>query len=129
MQNSKAGGAKFSDASAEQNQPDGGVFSSLSGPANIRNGVVSTPGILFRVAGAHVRLHGTFRFESEEAHLTGTLKMDAPVSKATTGWKSIVLKPLDPFFRRKHRQGSKIPIAVTGKPGHYKVTQDISHTR
>ncbi len=123
MQNGQSNGA------AAQKDPDGEVFSSLSGPAIIRNGVVSTPGVLFRVAGAHVRLRGTFQFEDEAVYLTGTLKMDAPVSKATTGWKSIVLKPLDPFFHRKHRKGSKIPIAVTGSPGHYKVTQDIAHSK
>lgn len=101
------------------------VFSSLRGPAVIRNGVVFTPGISFQIPGAHARLHGTFDFHREVAHLTGTLKMDAGISHSTTGWKSILLKPLSPFFRRRHKPGSEIPIAILGNPGHYRISQNL----
>ncbi len=120
---------------AGRDQPDpphdvsADVLADLQGPVSIRMGIVSTPDLLFRVPGAHAALHGTFNLEDETAHLTGTLKMDATISHATTGWKSIVLTPLQPFFRRKFKPGSEIPIAVTGSPGKYKVTQDISQNK
>jgi hypothetical protein len=50
--------------------------------------------------------------------------MDADISHATTGVKSMLLKPLIPFFKKK-KAGAEIPIAVTGGPGSYKVGQDI----
>jgi hypothetical protein len=105
------------------------VLSSLAGPITIRQGVIATPGLRFQVPGAHVQLHGTFSLNDESVHLLGNLKMDAGISHATTGWKSVLIKPFSPFFKRKRRAGSEIPIAVTGKPGRYRVTQDISHTK
>jgi hypothetical protein len=38
------------------------------------------------------------------------------------------MKPLIPFFK-KDQAGAVIPIAVTGAPGAYKVTQDILHRK
>ena len=54
--------------------------------------------------------------------------MKSDVSHVTTGFKSVLLKPFAIFFKKKHA-GAVIPIAVTGTPGHYKVTQDISHDK
>lgn len=105
------------------------VLSLLGGPVTIRNGIVATSDLLYQVPGAHVRLHGTFNLDDESVHLVGTLEMQSGISQATTGWKSVLLKPFSAFFKRKHHSGSQIPIAVTGIPGRYKVTQDISHTK
>jgi hypothetical protein len=38
------------------------------------------------------------------------------------------MKPLIPFFK-KNNAGAVIPIAVTGGPGSYKVTQNILHQK
>jgi hypothetical protein len=115
--------------SASDPPPAGDVLSSLTGPATIRNGIVTTTGLVFQIPGAKATLHGTFAFHGQVAHLVGILKTDADLSHATTGWKSIILKPLQPFFRRKDRSGSEIPIAVIGNPGHFQVKQDISGNR
>jgi hypothetical protein len=114
-----------SDKSAE-NAKD--VLSSIEGPAKIEDGVASTSGLKFRVAGASAELAGTFRFHDESAHLTGTLKMDTGISHVETGFKSFLLKPLTPFFKKKNA-GAVIPIAVTGLPGHYEVSQNITHSK
>ena len=39
--------------------------------------------------------------------------MEAKLSQMTTGWKSILLKPVDPFFA-KHGNGAEIPFKITG---------------
>jgi hypothetical protein len=54
--------------------------------------------------------------------------MDTDISHTATGFKSFLLKPLAPFFRKKNA-GAVVPIAVTGTPGHYHVTQDITHNK
>jgi hypothetical protein len=125
----KSGVDPPSDPSADQTSGHDDVLSSLGGPVTIQNGVIATQSLLFQVPGAHVRLHGTFNLNDRSVHLIGTLKMDSGISYATTGWKSVLLKPLSPFFKRKHHPGSEIPIAVMGAPGHYKVTQDISKAK
>jgi hypothetical protein len=94
----------------------------------IESGVVSTSRLTFNVPGAQATIAGTFRFDGEVAHLTGNLKMDTDISHATTGFKSFLLKPLAPFFKKKNA-GAVVPIAVTGTPGKYQVTQDISHNK
>jgi hypothetical protein len=38
----------------------------------------------------------------------------------------MLLKPLIPFFKKK-QAGAVVPIAITGKAGAYKVTQNILH--
>lgn len=104
------------------------VVSSLAGPARIENGIVSTPHLTFRVPGAVATVHGTYKLHNDEAHLTGDLKMDTDISHTATGFKSFLLKPLAPFFKKKNA-GADVPIAVTGTPGHYHVTQNIAHTK
>lgn len=104
------------------------VLSSLQGSTKLENGVVSTSRLTFKIPGAQATMAGTFRFHGEVAHLTGNLKMDTDISHTATGFKSILLKPLAPFFKKKNAT-AVVPIAVTGTPGHYKVTQDIAHNK
>jgi len=54
--------------------------------------------------------------------------MDTDISHTATGFKSFLLKPLAPFFKKKNA-GAVIPIAVTGLPGHYQVSQNIAHNK
>jgi hypothetical protein len=104
------------------------VLSSIRGSVKVENGVASSSRLLFEITGAQATLAGTFRFHGEIAHLTGNLKMDTDISHTATGFKSFLLKPLVPFFRKKSA-GAVVPIAVTGTPGHYQVTQDIAHNK
>ena len=39
--------------------------------------------------------------------------LDAKLSQMTTGWKSVLLKPVDPFFS-KDGAGTEIPVKITG---------------
>jgi hypothetical protein len=104
------------------------VLSSIRGPVKVENGVASSSRLIFEITGAQATLAGTFRFHGEVAHLTGDLKMDKDISHTATGFKSFLLKPLAPFFRKKNT-GAVVPIAVTGSQGHYSVTQNITHNK
>ncbi len=116
------------DSNNKPNDATKDVMSSLQGSVQLENGVVSTSRLTFKVAGATATLAGTFRFHGEVAHLTGDLKMDTDISHTATGFKSLLLKPLAPFFKKKNA-GAVVPIAVTGTPGHYQVAQDITHNK
>jgi hypothetical protein len=43
----------------------------------------------------------------------GTAKLEAKLSETTTGFKSFLLKAVDPFFKKKDA-GAVIPIKITG---------------
>jgi len=123
-------GVHDSKADAQSEVPASNVaedaLSSLNGQAKIRNGVVSTRRITFLIPGAGVDLSGTFNLRDGTVQMAGNLRMQANISHAATGFKSVLLKPLIPFFKKK-QAGAVVPIAVTGKPGGYKVTQNILH--
>jgi len=76
--------------------------------------------------GAAIDLNGTFNFRDRTVHLLGNLHMLSDISHITTGFKSLLLKPLIPFFK-KDNFGAVIPIAITGSPHRYKVTQNLLH--
>jgi len=104
------------------------VFSSLNGRAKVRDGIVSTQRLNFQVPGANVDVNGTFSLHDGSVHMLGDVSIQSDVSHVATGVKSMLLKPLIPFFK-KHNAGAKIPIAITGSPNQYKVTQDILHNK
>ena len=104
------------------------VVSALKGRATIRNGVVSTDHLMFQIPGAAADLKGNFDLRSHVVHLLGDLRMQADVSHTTTGIKSALMKPLIPFFK-KHNVGAVVPVAITGAPHHYKVSQNLMHEK
>jgi hypothetical protein len=124
----RAQGEKAPDTDKDKTTPVADAISSLRGPATIRDAVVTTHGLTFEVPGAQARLDGTFNLHTTAVHLSGNVATKADIAKDATGWKSIMLKPLAPFFKKKHA-GAVIPIAVTGRQGSYKVTQNLTHTK
>ena len=71
------------------------------------------PGLRFSVKGARVDLDGRYTLRSQGLDFTGALRLDAPVSRTVTGFKSILLRPIDPLFRR-NGAGTLLPIRVSG---------------
>jgi hypothetical protein len=112
----------------EGSSPPGDVLSAVKGPVQIRNGIASSRHLTFKIPGAQADLSGTFNFRNKVVHLVGNLRMDTDISHTATGFKSFLLKPLGPFFEKK-KAGALVPIAVTGSPGHYQVSQDILHKK
>ena len=56
----------------------------------------------------------------------GKAKLEATLSQMTIGWKSILLKPVDPFFR-KEGAGLEVPIRVSGTESEPHVGLDFGH--
>lgn len=117
----------------ETHAPDGDtteVMSSLRGPLSVHNGVVTVPKLVFTAPGVSVEAHGTYTFDHKTLRLTGDANLQSSLSQATTGWKSWLLKPFNPFFKRKHQDaGAVVPIAITGANGNYTVSQNILHDK
>ncbi len=118
----RAQGVPDGKADAAADEQD--VLSSLVGSVVIAKGVVHGTRLVFAVPGASIEGSGTFDLASEKVDLTGDLRMQADLPHATTGFKSFLLKPLAPFFRKKHA-GAVVPVRVTGGPGHYTIGQNV----
>ena len=56
---------------------------------------------------------GQYSLDGKTFDFHGTLRLDAKLSQMTTGWKSILLKPVDPFFA-KDGAGTEVPFKITG---------------
>jgi hypothetical protein len=96
-----------------QDEDPGRVLTSMKGRFMLQNGALSLPDLRFQVPGAAVNLAGRYQIDGEVIDFRGTLKMQATVSKAVGGFKSIFLRPFDPLFREKGA-GAVVPIKITG---------------
>ena len=89
------------------------VTSDIHGNFILKQGVLSFSLLHFSVPGTHADLDGQYTLDGKTFDFHGTLKLDAKLSQMTTGWKSILLKPVDPFFA-KDGVGTKVPFKITG---------------
>ena len=93
------------------------VVSNLQGRFILDNGKVTFTKLSFSVPGAQILLAGSYGLRSGEIDFHGSARMDAKVSQMTTGFKSLLLKAADPFFK-KQGAGAVIPIKITGTRDH-----------
>jgi hypothetical protein len=91
----------------------GRVMTNLDGSFKLNRGILSLSDLSFQVPGAAVLLDGTYAIEGEALDFHGQLRMQATVSKAIGGFKSIFIKPFD-FIFRQDGAGAVIPISITG---------------
>jgi len=89
------------------------VPSDFVGKFRLEDGRFSVEGLEFDVPGALVQLDGNYLFGSELLDFHGQLRLQARLSKTMTGWKRILLTPVDPFFA-KEGYGTVLNIKVTG---------------
>jgi len=90
------------------------VVSDFRGRFTLAPGRLMLPEVTFTVPGAKVELVGTYALKAETLDFKGRLLIDVTISQTTTGWKSQLLKPVDPIFRQKDGTGSAIPIKISG---------------
>ena len=110
---------------AKQPSPDD-VTSDLQGIFKLSDGVLSFSSLHFLVPGAHADMTGEYSLDGNTFDFHGKLKLDAKLSQTVTGWKSILLKPVDPFFS-KHGAGTEVPFKVTGTRSEPHFGLDFGH--
>ncbi len=101
------------------------IVSDLRGHFRLQDATLALSGLTFRVPGATVALAGTYGLKSEALMFDGTLQMEATISEAAGGGlKSVLLKAVDPFFR-KGKAGAVLPIKVRGTRSEPKFGLDV----
>jgi hypothetical protein len=97
---------------AKDDIPDN-VPSSLSGVFKLSTGLLSFSQLHFQAPGTLVRLTGRYSLDGNQFDFRGKARLDAKPSQLVTGWKSLLLKPVDPFLN-KHGAGTEVAVKITG---------------
>jgi hypothetical protein len=92
---------------------DDSVASDFRGRFKLRNGVMDFTDMSFLVPGVGITLNGDYGLADGHIDLTGTARLQAKLSQTTTGFKSFLLKAVDPFFSKKGA-GTVLPIKISG---------------
>jgi len=92
---------------------DVNMATDLEGKFLLQDGILSFSLLHFQIPGTHADMTGKYSLDGATFEFHGLLKTDAKLSQMTTGWKSILLKAVDPFFH-KHGSGAEIPFRITG---------------
>jgi hypothetical protein len=88
------------------------VSSTFAGQFALSDGVLGLPSLTFDIPGAVVDLNGRYALRNETLAFRGDLVMDAKLSQTTSGFKSFLLRAVDPLFRRDGR--TVVPITISG---------------
>jgi hypothetical protein len=103
------------------------VSSQMVGQFVMGEGRLSFSQLDYTLPGAEVLLAGDYTLNGETFEFGGKIKTDAKVSQMVASkWKSLMLKPVDPFFK-KNGSGAEIPVKVSGTKSAPKFGLDLKH--
>ncbi len=92
------------------------VLSDVTGQVNASDGIAHLLHVSFKMPGAQASLDGTYTLTDYRTNLYGVLVTTGNVSDATTGVKSVLVKVITPFFKKRHH-AKVVPFKITGPYG------------
>jgi len=110
---------------AKENLPEN-IPSSMKGVFRLLHGTFCFSQLQFLVPGTEVDMTGKYSLDGNQFEFHGHARMDAKLSKMVGGWKSVLLKPVDPFFS-KHGAGTEVPVKITGTKSEPQFGLDFGH--
>jgi len=93
------------------------VASNLLGRFALQQGVMTFQQLTFQVPGVQLALNGTYNLMDEQIDMRGTARLSVKLSQTVSGFKSVLLKALDPLFSR-NGAGTQLPIHIGGTKSH-----------
>ncbi len=96
------------------------VASQMAVTFALANGWLTAPSVHYAMPGATLQLAGVDRVTGNLFEFKGHIRTEARASQMVTGWKSMLLKPLDPIFA-KNGAGLELPVMITGEHSSYKL--------
>jgi hypothetical protein len=104
------------------------VASDFHGKFSLDRAILELHDLSFSVPGVAIILNGRYGLENQSLHFQGTAKLDAKLSQTTTGFKSMLLKAVDPFFKKKgSAAGAVVPITISGSRDKPSFGLDVFH--
>jgi len=104
----------------------GNVASNVFARFVLKDGNVHLAKLSFEVPGAQIQLAGNFNLISSALDMKGDFQMHATLSETQSGFKSLLLKPLDRFFE-KDGAGFEVPLSITGTRDHPAIGVTVFH--
>jgi hypothetical protein len=89
------------------------ILSQMQGSFRMAAGVITLPALEYTVPGAQIQIMGTYGLANGALNFAGTAKMESSISKIVGGWKGMLLKPADRYFK-KDGAGTEVPIHIEG---------------
>jgi hypothetical protein len=103
------------------------VSSQMVGQFVLDAGELSFSKLDYMLPGATVALTGEYSLDGDRFEFEGKMRTDAKVSQMVVSkWKSILLKPVDQFFK-KNGAGAEIPVKISGTKSAPKFGLDLRH--
>jgi hypothetical protein len=103
------------------------VHSEMVGQFVLGAGKLSFSKLNYTLPGATVALTGEYSLDGDRFEFAGKVRTDAKLSQMMASrWKSLLLKPVDPFFK-KNGAGAEIPVKVSGTKSAPKFGLDLRH--
>jgi hypothetical protein len=104
------------------------IRSRMQGDFQLAGGVLTLPALAYTVPGAAIDLKGTYGLEGGTMDFAGTAKLDATVSQMVGGWKGLLLRPADRFFK-KDGAGTAVAIHLAGTREQPKFSVDFDRMK
>ena len=101
----------------KENDDPASVIENLRGHVLLKEGIATFSDLSFSVPGALARVHGTYSLLTERVNLHGTLQVDNKLSNGSKAMKSVLLKIVEPFLKKKNA-GEIVPIKIGGTFSH-----------
>jgi hypothetical protein len=112
---------------AKPGAPD--VNSRIRGNLQLEGGVLRFKDLEYFLPGGEVNLEGIYTLDGQRFDFHGKLLTDASLSHLVASpWKSLLLKTVSPFFRRKGG-GAEIPVSISGTKSEPKFGLDVFRHR
>ena len=108
----------------KKNDDPASVVENLKGHVVLNHAIATFSSLSFSVPGALAHVHGTFGLLTEQVDLHGTLQVDKKLSKGSKGMKSVLLKSVEPLFKKKDA-GEIVPIRIGGTFNHPSYGLDV----
>jgi hypothetical protein len=88
------------------------VLSNLKGNVSANGGIAKLSKISFTEPGTRAEIEGTYNLVDKNVNLRGVLHTSGKLADTTSGFKSVVLKALGPFIKKKSI--TVVPFVITG---------------
>ena len=102
------------------------IASNMQGDFTLGDSRITITGLKYTVPGALIAMNGVYSLDGQVFDFHGTARLHAKVSQMVTGWKSLLLKPIDPLFS-KDGAGTEVPVSITGTRSNPQFGLDFGH--
>jgi AsmA-like C-terminal region len=103
------------------------VQSQMEGQFVMEDGKLTFSKLDYTLPGADVKLAGEYTLDGDKFEFAGKVRTNAKLSQMVASkWKSVLLKPVDPFFK-KNGAGAEIPVKVSGTKSAPKFGLNLRH--